>query len=72
MLNESPQPDLDCELGYCCICGIWLPFRVEGGLYFLFSIFLDLEPWILINASIDPEQVSGDYRRKGHSGGRSW
>ena len=44
VLNESPQPDLDCELGYCWICGIWLPFRVEGGLYFLFSIFLVLDP----------------------------
>ena len=31
VLNGSPQPDLDCELGYCCICGIWLLFRVEGG-----------------------------------------
>ena len=36
VLNESPQPDLDCELGYCCICGIWLLFRVEGGFYFLY------------------------------------
>ena len=35
VLNGSPQPDLDCELGYCCICGIWLLFRVEGGLHFL-------------------------------------
>ena len=36
VLNESPQPDLDCELGYCCICGIWLPFRVERGFCFLY------------------------------------
>ena len=36
VLNGSPQPDLDCELGYCCICGIWLLFRVEGGFYFLY------------------------------------
>ena len=36
VLNGSPQPDLDCELGYCCIGGIWLPFRVEGGFYFLY------------------------------------
>ena len=36
VLNESPQPGLDCELGYCCICGIWLLFRVEGGFYFLY------------------------------------
>ena len=27
VLNESPQPDLDCELGYCCTCGIWLLFQ---------------------------------------------
>ena len=35
VLNGSPQPQsgfgLDCGLGYCCICGIWLLFRVEGG-----------------------------------------
>ena len=42
VLNGSPQPDLDCELGYCCICWIWLLFRVEGG--FLFSIFWILDP----------------------------
>ena len=36
VLNESPQPDLNCELGYCYTCGIWLLFRVEGGLHFLF------------------------------------
>ena len=35
-LNGSPQPVLDCELGYCCICGIWLLFRVEGGFVFLY------------------------------------
>ena len=27
VLNGSPQ----CGLGDCCICGIWLLFRVEGG-----------------------------------------
>ena len=42
VLNGSPQPDLDCELGYCCICGIWLLFRVEGGLHFLYFWILDL------------------------------
>ena len=36
VLNGSPQPDLDCELGYCCICWIWLLFRVEKGFYFLY------------------------------------
>ena len=36
VLNGSPQPDLDCELGYCYTCGIWLLFRVEGGLHFLY------------------------------------
>ena len=41
VLNESPQPDLDFELGYCCTCGIWLPFRVEGGFYFLYFWILD-------------------------------
>ena len=46
VLNESPPFGLDCGLGYCCICGIWLLFRGEGGLYFLFSIFLDLDPGI--------------------------
>ena len=73
MLNESPQPVLDCELGYCCICWIWLLFRVEGGFYFLY--FWILGPWtlrILRNAIIDQEQVSRGDRRKGHSGGRSW
>ena len=38
----------------------------------LFSIFLDLEPWILINAIVDQEQIGRGYRRKGHSRGRSW
>ena len=42
VLNGSPQPVLDCELGYCCICGIWLLFRVEGGFYFLYFRILDL------------------------------
>ena len=37
VLNRSPQ----CGLGYCCICGIWLLFRVEGGLYFLYFWILD-------------------------------
>ena len=37
VLNGSPQ----CGLGYCCICGIWLLFRVEGGLYFLYFWILD-------------------------------
>ena len=37
---------------------------------FIFYI-LDFGPWILRNASIDQEQVSRDYRRKGHSRGRS-
>ena len=35
----------------------------------LFSIFLDLEPWILINAIVDQEQIGRGYRRKGHSRG---
>ena len=35
VLNGSPQ----CGLDYCWICGIWLLFRVEGGLYFIFYIF---------------------------------
>ena len=41
VLNGSPQCGLDCGLGYCCICWIWLLFRVEGGLYFLFLLILD-------------------------------
>ena len=41
VLNGSPQRGLDCGLGYCCICGIWLLFRVEGGLYFLYFWILD-------------------------------
>ena len=39
---------------------------------FFFSIFLDLEPWILINAIVDQEQIGRGYRRKGYSRGRSW
>ena len=39
---------------------------------FRFSIFLDFGPGTLRKASIDQEQISRDYRRKGHSGGRSW
>ena len=70
VLNGSPQRILDCGLGYCWICGIWLLFRVEGGFFFLYC--LDFGPWILINAIVDQEQVSRGYRRKGHSGGRSW
>ena len=35
-------------------------------------MFLDSEPWILINAIVDQEQVSRGNRRKGHSRGRSW
>ena len=35
VLNGS----LQCGLDYCWICGIWLLFRVEGGLYFIFYIF---------------------------------
>ena len=42
VLNGSPQPVLDCELGYCCICGIGLLFRVEGGLHFLYFWIFDL------------------------------
>ena len=34
VLNGSPQ----CGFEYCWICGIWLLFRVEGGLYFIFYI----------------------------------
>ena len=43
VLNGSPQFGfgLDCGLGYCCICGIWLLFRVEGGLYFPYFCILD-------------------------------
>ena len=41
VLKGSPQCGLDCGLGYCCICGIWLLFRVEGGLHFLFHWILD-------------------------------
>ena len=41
VLNGSPQCGLDCELGYCCIGGIWLLFRVEGGLHFLYFWILD-------------------------------
>ena len=37
VLNGSPQIGLD----YCCICGIWLLFRVEGGFYFLYFWILD-------------------------------
>ena len=43
VLNRSPQSGLDCGLGYCCIFGIWLLFRVEGGLYFLYFWILDPE-----------------------------
>ena len=41
VLNGSPQCGLDCGLGYCCTCEIWLLFRVEGGLHFLFFWILD-------------------------------
>ena len=41
VLNGSPQRGFDCELGYCCIGGIWLLFRVEGGFYFLYFWILD-------------------------------
>ena len=41
VLNGSPQRGLDCGLGFCCICGIWLLFRVEGGLHFLYFWILD-------------------------------
>ena len=41
VLNGSPQRILDFGLGYCCICGIWLLFRVEGGLHFLYFWILD-------------------------------
>ena len=41
VLNGSPQRVLDCGLGYCCICGIWLLFRVEGGSHFLYFWILD-------------------------------
>ena len=41
VLNGSPQRILDFALGYCCICGIWLLFRVEGGLHFLYFWILD-------------------------------
>ena len=41
VLNGSPQPVLDCKLGYCCICAIWLLFRVEGGFFFLYFWILD-------------------------------
>ena len=41
VLDGGSQPVLDCELGYCCICGIWLLFRVEGGLHFLYFWILD-------------------------------
>ena len=53
VLNGSPQCGLDCESGYCCICGIWLLFRVEGGFYFLYFWILGL--WNLRNAIVDPE-----------------
>ena len=43
VLNGSPQFGLDCESGYCCICGIWLLFRVEGGFYFLYFGFWTLD-----------------------------
>ena len=43
VLNGSPQCGLDCESGYCCICGIWLLFRVEGQFYFLCFGFLTLD-----------------------------
>ena len=39
--NGSPPFGLDCGLGYCCIFGIWLLFRVEGGLHFLYFWILD-------------------------------
>ena len=43
VLNGSPQSGfgLDGGLGYCCISGIWLLFRVEGGLHFLYFWILD-------------------------------
>ena len=43
VLNGSPQPDLDFELGYCYTCGIWLLFRVEGGLHFLYFWIWNLD-----------------------------
>ena len=42
VLNGSPQCGLDCESGYCCICGTWLLFRVVGGFYFLYFLIFDL------------------------------
>ena len=41
LTNGGRQRGLDCGLGYCCICGIWLLFRVEGGLHFLYFWILD-------------------------------
>ena len=51
---------------------LWDLVAVQGRrrIWILFSIFLDFGFWR--NASIDQEQISGDYERKGHSGGRSW
>ena len=43
VLNGSPKPVLDRESGYCCICGIWLLFRVEGGFYFYIFGFWTLD-----------------------------
>ena len=51
---------------------LWDLVAVQGWRRIVLSIFLDLEPWILINAIVDPEQVSKGNRRKGHSRGRSW
>ena len=51
---------------------LWDLVAIQGRRNILFSIFLDLEPWILSNAIVDQEQIGRGYRRKGHSGGRSW
>ena len=42
VLNRSPHCDLDCELGYCCICGIRLLF--QGRRRILFLYFWNLDP----------------------------
>ena len=53
---------------------LWDLIAVQGRrrIWIFFSMFLDLGPGTLRNASIDQEQISRDYRQKGHSRGRSW
>ena len=55
------------------VIAVFVGSRCYSGLKedYIFYIF-GFGPSTLRNASTDQEQVSRDYRRKGHGGGRSW